>query len=105
MTFQIQKSGDSKSLHLIDGKPFTIVGIEDSNYEDGDKVTPGVKITTKESFTIEGNKVSKFHTTRDVVVKRLRESDVTEALSSAGSIGPLICSQAKGKKYFVLSDA
>lgn len=105
MTFTIGKTSDSKSLHLIDGKPFTPVAVEDSNYEDGGKITQGVKITTKESFVLDGTPMNKFHTTRDVVVKRLREPDVAVELQKSGSLGSLICEQAKGKKYFILRAA
>ena len=105
MTFQIGKTSDSKSLHLIDGKTFTPVAVEDSNYEDAGKITQGVKITTKEAFTLDGSKVNKFHTTRDVIVKRLREPDVAEELARTGSLGSMVCEQAKGKKYFVLRAA
>ena len=103
--FKIGKSSDSISMKEIDGKPFTILSVEDSNYEEAGKVSEGVKFTTKESFTIDGAKWNKFHTTRDVVVKRLREPDVAQALKASGAIGPLVCEQAKGKKYFVLRDA
>ena len=105
MSFKIGKSSDSISLAKIDGKPFILTAVEDSNYEEAGKVSEGVKITTKEAFTIEGAKWNKFHTTRDVVVKRLREPDVAQALAASGAIGPLVCEQAKGKKYFVLRDA
>lgn len=53
----------------IDGQSFTIVQIEDSNYTQGDEVTKGVKLTMKESFSIDGNQMSKFHTTRVAIVK------------------------------------
>jgi len=41
-------------LAKIDDKVFTITFIEDSDYTQGDEVTKGVKITTKEIFEIEG---------------------------------------------------
>ena len=64
-------SGDSISLAKIDGKPFTPVMVEPSDYNDGTSTTPGVKITTDETFDIDGEDVNKFHTTRIVIVQKL----------------------------------
>ena len=46
---------NSASLAKIDGQSFTITQIEDSNYTQGDEVTKGVKLTMKESFSIESD--------------------------------------------------
>jgi len=54
---------DSASLAKIDGQSFTITHIEDSDYTQGDEITKGVKLTMKESFSVDGNQVNKFHTT------------------------------------------
>lgn len=117
-------TGDSSGLATIDGKQFTITAVEDSPYEDSGKVTQGIKITTKESFDIEGvdgkgNKfkrenVNKFHTTRNVLVGKLSPVDAEgnpanqklhNALAEGEEIGPVKCEKAKGKKYFILVDA
>ncbi len=96
-----QTQGDSKSLKEIDGKPFTIVAVEDSNYDD----TPGVKITTKESFMLGSDSYSKFHTTRFAVVKFFSEA-VRKDLASGDTILTK-CEMVKatkpgGKDYWVL---
>ena len=54
----------------IDDKAFTITFIEDSDYTQGNQVTKGVKITTKETFEIQGNLINKFYTTRVAIVKK-----------------------------------
>ena len=79
--------GDSVSLAKIDGKAFTVIGIADSNYEDGNIVTNGVKLTTKESFSIDGKNMSKFHTTRVAVVKRMNEPEIRQDVDEGQEIG------------------
>ncbi len=96
--------GDSAPLSQIDGKPFTIIGIENSNYTDGDKSTPGVKITTKEEFNINGEKHNKFHTTRSVVVENLQNEKLRSDISQGNELGPVICKKPTGKKYYVMED-
>jgi len=107
-------TGDSVSLAKIDGKSFTIISVEDSPYRDGDKITQGIKITTKEMFDIEGEEHNRFHTTRGVLVGKLSPVDIdghianqklTESLASGNEIGPVKCEKAEGKKYFNLIDA
>lgn len=89
---------DSVSLKGIDGKKFTIAAIEDSNYEDDGNVTEGVKITTKESFEVDGSKVNKFHTTRTAVVNKLRSQDLRDDLKLGHTIGPMMCKLVPSKK-------
>ena len=96
--------GDSKSLTAIDGKPFTIVAVEDSNYDE----TPGVKIKTKEGFAIDGTTYFKFHTTRHAIVKFFSDK-VREDLNKGVSIGPVHTEMTKAKTkgvkdYWVLAD-
>jgi len=57
-------SGDSRSLALLDDREFTICGVERKDYDEN----KGIKIATSEDFEIEGEKVSKFHTTRQAIV-------------------------------------
>ena len=57
-------SGDSRSLALLDDKEFTIINVERKDYDEN----KGIKIATSEDFEIEGEKVSKFHTTRQAIV-------------------------------------
>ena len=57
-------SGDSRSLALLDDKQFTIINVERKDYDEN----KGIKIATSEDFEIEGEKVSKFHTTRQAIV-------------------------------------
>jgi hypothetical protein len=96
--------GDSKSLTAIDGKPFTIVAVEDSNYDE----TPGVKITTSQAFKIEGTEFKKFHTTRHAIVGFFSEK-VRADLKSGTTIGPVRTEKTKAKTkgvndYWVLVD-
>lgn len=112
MTKSIDKyasKGDSKSLTALDGKSFTITAVEDSNYTEGDKVTDGVKITTKEQFDIEGEKLNKFHTTRTAVVSKLKNAELRADLAKGEQIGPVKCESTKsktgGKPYFDLVPA
>ena len=99
---------DSQSLKKIDGKSFTIIAVEDSDYEDDGVTHKGVKITTKEKFDLEGEKVSKFHTTRFAVVSKLGSSALREDLTKGIEIGPMNCQLVKskqgGKDYFDLVD-
>jgi len=121
---EYENTGNSSGLATIDGKQFTITDVDDSPYEDNDKVTQGIKITTKELFDIEGvdgkgNKfkrenVNKFHTTRNVLVGKLSPVDgngnpanqkLHDDLAQGEEIGPVKCEKVKGKKYFILVDA
>jgi len=107
-------TGDSVSLVKIDGKPFTIIAVDDSPYDDDGKVKQGIKITTKEFFDVEGEDFNKFHTTRNVLVGKLSPVDgdgnltnqkIHNALARGEEIGPVKCEKAEGKKYFILVDA
>ncbi len=99
---------DSQSLKKIDGKSFTITAVEDSDYEDKGETHKGVKITTKEKFDLEGEKVSKFHTTRIAVVSKLGSTQLREDLKNGIEIGPMVCEEVKsktgGKDYIDLVD-
>jgi len=57
-------AGDSRSLSCIDDREFTIIGVERKDYDEN----KGIKIATSEDFDIEGEKVNKFHTTRQAIV-------------------------------------
>ena len=99
---------DSQSLKKIDGKSFTITAVEDSDYEDEGVTYKGVKITTKEKFELEGEKVSKFHTTRFAVVSKLGSAQLREDLKNGIEVGPMMCKLTKPTKgtkdYFDLVD-
>lgn len=103
-------TGDSASLTKIDGKSFTIVHIEDSPYTQGTEVTPGVKITTKESYNLGDDiTMNKFHTTRVAVVKALKNEKIREDVNNGMKpLGPVKCiteKSAAGKDFFNLVDA
>jgi len=71
-----KQASDSVSLVGKEGIPFTIVDVADSAYEKDGVKTPGVKITTKESWeNANGEKVNKLHTTRRAIVNKLRKTD------------------------------
>ena len=104
--------GDSLSLAKIDGKPFTITAVEESNYEEGSgddrKVTPGVKITTEELFKIDSMDVNRFHTTRTAVCSKLMAEGLFNAINIEGKKFTVQCSKVKsknGRDYFDLIDA
>ena len=61
---------------------FTIIGIEDSDYPEGDQTTKGVKITTKEFFS--GN--NKFHTTRVAIVTKLSNQKLREDIAEGDTL-------------------
>ncbi|MDC6463594.1 hypothetical protein PQY74_03100, partial [Nitrosopumilus sp.] len=67
----------------IDGHPFTITHIEDSNYTQGEDVTRGVKLTMKEFFSVDGNQMNKFHTTRVAIVKKFSNQKLRDDINSS----------------------
>jgi len=96
-------------LAKIGEKPFTITKIEDSDYTQGDETTKGVKITTKEEFEIDGNKVNKFHTTRIAIVNALANEKIRVDVNQKDDpLGPIKCITEKskgGKSFFNLVEA
>ncbi len=91
----------------IDDKAFTITFIEDSDYVQGDEVTKGVKITTKETFEIEGNFINKFYTTRVAIVKKFNNEKLRTDVNNGNPLGPVKCiseKSASGKNFFNLID-
>jgi len=103
-----QTIGDSASLAKIGEQPFTIINIQDSDYTQGSESTKGVKITTHENFTIDGNTICKFHTTRVAVVQRLSIENLRRDVNvHKKPLGPLKCvsqTAANGKNFFNLID-
>lgn len=98
-------ASDSKSLAVIDGKEFTIIAVERKDYDEN----KGVKITTKETFEIESDPYSKFHTTRQAIVgKFLKDSgdntDLANAVNNGGELKVKIYKRksASGREYFDL---
>ena len=103
-----KSAGDSVSLAKIDGQKFTITGIEDSDYTEGNDVTKGVKITTKENFTVENRNFNKFHTTRIAIVEVLNNEELRQKIRDGDTLGPVICKKfksEKGKDYFNFEEA
>ena len=107
----VQTGGNSKSLSKIDGKNFTVTGVEDSDYTNGDEPpVRGIKITTKESFDIDGEKCNRFHTTRVAIVGKFAEGEeLREAVNEKNDpVGPVKCvkmNSQNGKSFFQLVDA
>ena len=101
--------GDSVSLTKLGDKAFTITHVEDSYYESAGEKTEGVKITTKESFDVEGTPCSKFHTSRVAVTRRLKNEKLRDDVNNKGlNLGPVKCVEEKaknGKMFFNLVDA
>ena len=99
---------NSASLAKIDGQSFTITEIEDSNYTQGDEITKGVKLTMKESFSIGGNQMNKFHTTRVAIVKKFSNQKLRDDINSGKETLCVKCVSEKstsGKNFFNLVDA
>ena len=103
-----QTIGDSISLGKIDGQSFTVIKVEDSPYTSGEDITEGIKITTKESFDIEGTKMSKFHTTRIAIVRKFKNDKIRDDINKKGlNLGPIKCvkeTAKNGKQFFNLVD-
>ena len=101
-----KQESDSVSLAKLKDASFTIVAVEDSNYEEGGTVTPGVRITTDKPHIIDGKPYSKFHTTRTAIVNKLKNPEVRAALAKGDTIGPVkakeVPAQKGGKPYFDL---
>ena len=99
---------DSVSLAKIDGQSFTITHIEDSNYTQGEDVTRGVKLTMKEFFSVDGNQMNKFHTTRVAIVKKFSNQKLRDDINSSKETLCVKCISEKsssGKSFFNLVDA
>ena len=78
-----QKPGDSINLSEIGDKIFTITGVEDSPYTKDGEETPGVKVSTSETWKKEdGTEVQKIHTTRRAIVSKLCDEELRKALDS-----------------------
>ena len=100
--------GDSASLAKIGNKAFTPTHIEDSDYTQGDEITKGIKITTEETFTVEGRDYKKLHTTRVAVLSKLGSNPLKEDINSGKVKMSMKCVKAKtqaGKDFFDLVDA
>ena len=99
---------DSKSLAKLQGQKFTIVKIEDSDYQKGATITKGVKVTTKESFDIDGTKQNKFHSTRKAIVNKLNNEKLRTKVNHGEPLGPVYCILVKAKQggddYYELKD-
>jgi len=95
-------------LAKIGERSFTITYVEDSNYTQGEVVTQGVKITTKEMFDVDGNQMNKFHTTRVAIVNRFKNEKLREDINNKQiPLGPVKCiseKSASGKSFYNLVD-
>lgn len=69
----------------IDGQVFTITKVDRKDYDE----TPGVVITTKEVFPIEGEPFSKFHTTRKALVGKLLNVTYANGVATVGALTSL----------------
>jgi len=96
-------------LTKIGEQSFTVIFIEDSDYTQGENITKGVRITTKEEFNVDGNQINKFHTTRVAIVNRFRNDKIRDDINNKHiPLGPVKCISEKstsGKNFFNLVDA
>lgn len=104
-----KSTSDSISLKELGDTPFTIIGIEESNYEEaGKEPTPGVKIETTEEWEKEdGKKVTKIHTSRRAIVSKLLDADFLKAVEGGETFkvkcpSEMTKSKKGGKPYFDL---
>ncbi len=95
--------GDSVSLKILDNEEFTITGIEDSDYTQGDEVTKGVKITTAAMY----NGTNKFHTTRIAIVNLLSKPELRKDVFEGKQLKvKIVKSKTKaGKDFFEMVSA
>lgn len=92
----------------IDGKVFTITHIERNDYDD----TKGVRFTTKETFEVDGEPFSKFHTTRQAIVGKFLDDsgspkDLFNAINNGGELSVKVISKKSqnGRNYFDLEQS
>ena len=102
--------GDSKSLALLEDQPFTITSVEKSTFTTKDGVVkPSVNIEVEPGFEIEEQIVTRFHTTRAIIVKTLTKENVMADINGGDPLGPVYCKKIvkeknKGNSYFILED-
>ena len=97
---------DSRSLSYLDDREFTIISVERKDHDEN----KGIKIATSEDFEIEGEKVNKFHTTRQAIVGKFL-NDAGEPTTLYNAINRVDASlrvklfqrkSANGRDYFDL---
>jgi len=98
-------SGNATSLKALDTKgAFTIINVVDSAYDD----TPGVRLTTKEKFQVDGSDYNEFYTTRKAIVDTLSKAEMREGFKNGKTLRVKIdteISKSNHKPYFVLREA
>lgn len=104
-----ESSGDATSLQKIDGKEFTVIHVDQHDYEDNGDTTLGVMFTTQESFEINGEQIRKFYTTRGVITKKFISQDgLTQLAKDVNEEGAelkvktITRKSAKGREYYDL---
>ena len=91
----------------IGEKAFTPTHIEDSDYTKGDKITKGIKITTKETFTVDGEEYNKLHTTRVAVMNKLGSNPLRLDINEKNVRITMKCIESKtlsDQKFYKLVD-
>jgi len=100
-----QSSGDAIGLAKIGAEPFTIVGVDDSQYDGA----PSVILHTKKPIKVEGVEYQKFYTSRKALLDTLSNVQLREDLKAGKFLGPVKCTLTKakggGKDYWILEDA
>lgn len=108
-----KQESDSINISEIEDKPFTMTGIERSDYtQEGKEDTKGVKISTVETWKREkdGLEVQKIHTTRRAIVSQLLNEDLMNDVNGGKKLKVLCPSekqkpQGKGLPFYLLVDA
>lgn len=99
-----QSTGDAIGLAKIGAEPFTIVNVEDSQY-DG---SPSLIIITKKPIKVEGVEYTRFYTSRKAVLDTLSNVQLREGLNAGKPLGPVKCvlttAKGGGKDYWILED-
>lgn len=99
-----QTSGDAIGLAKIGAESFTIVNVEDSQY-DGQ---PSLIIITKKPIKVDDTEYTKFYTSRKALLDTLKNEKLREDLRNGKHLGPVKCVLTKakggGKDYWILKD-
>lgn len=100
-----QSSGDAIGLAKIGGDSFTIIQVEDSQY-DGQ---PSLIICTQKPIKVDGKEYSRFYTSRKAVMDTLKNEQLRADLKEGKTVGPVKCvkveAKGNGKPYWILVEA
>jgi hypothetical protein len=110
-------NSDRTSLSKIDGEKFTVTAVQRYDYEED----LGVLLTTRETFTVDGQPYDSFYTTRMAVVAKFlidgrngpgakgEFTKLSQDINAGNALGPVKVvskvSEKSKRSYFDLEDA